>query len=154
MGEPWTEALVGPKGEYLLALDDGLSPDTLNSEYAFDHVTDDCVDGSLFDMDTSTSGTRGGPGRHSWMKARWPRQPWKFPSRTRAYILLLLSVASPPLCNARCLPTSGRASATASTAAASWRLPTGPQRLLTTGTSRSPAAAATSWSSWIVRCPT
>ncbi|CAE7846298.1 TY5A [Symbiodinium microadriaticum] len=37
MGEPWAEALVGPKGEYLLALDDGLSPDTLDTEYAFDY---------------------------------------------------------------------------------------------------------------------
>ncbi|CAE7540759.1 GIP, partial [Symbiodinium necroappetens] len=57
MGEPWTEALVGPKGEYLLALDDGLSPDTLDTEYAFDYVTDDCVDNfvnqtTLLDMDT------------------------------------------------------------------------------------------------------
>ena len=57
MGEPWTEALVGPKGEYLLALDDGLSPDTLETDYAFDYVTDDCVDNfvnqtTLLDMDT------------------------------------------------------------------------------------------------------
>ncbi|CAE7334635.1 RE2, partial [Symbiodinium microadriaticum] len=57
MGEPWTEALVGPKGEYLLALDDGLSPDTLDTEYGFDYVTDDCDDNfvnqtTLLDMDT------------------------------------------------------------------------------------------------------
>ena len=57
MGEPWTEALVGPKGEYLLPLDDGLSPDTLDSTYVFDYVTDDCVDdfmcqNTLLDMDT------------------------------------------------------------------------------------------------------
>ncbi|CAE7901478.1 GIP [Symbiodinium sp. KB8] len=65
-GEPWTEALVGPKGEYLLALDDGLSPDTMDSEFAFDYVTDDCVDtftsqGALLDMDTYLKAT-GRPG--------------------------------------------------------------------------------------------
>ena len=48
MGEPWTKALQGPKGEYVLALDDGLSEDTLEAEYAFD-VADDFVDTFLAD---------------------------------------------------------------------------------------------------------
>ena len=49
LGEGWTSVLKGPKGEHLLALDDGLNEDTLQSDYAFDYVTDDCVEDFLAD---------------------------------------------------------------------------------------------------------
>ena len=41
MDEPWSEALQGSKGEYLLAIDDGLTEDT---GHIFDYVTDDKVE--------------------------------------------------------------------------------------------------------------
>ena len=44
MGEDWTTILKGPKGEHLLCLEDGLTEDTLHTNYQFDYVTDDCVE--------------------------------------------------------------------------------------------------------------
>ena len=49
LGEPWTAVLKGPKGEHLLALDDGMNEDTLHVDYDFDYVTDDCVEDFLAD---------------------------------------------------------------------------------------------------------
>ncbi|CAE7693968.1 RE1, partial [Symbiodinium necroappetens] len=49
LGEGWTSVLKGPKGEHLLALDDGLNEDTLQADYDFDYVTDDCVEDFLAD---------------------------------------------------------------------------------------------------------
>ena len=43
MGEEWTTALKGTKGEYLIALDDGLTSDTVSGSYLFDYITDDQV---------------------------------------------------------------------------------------------------------------
>ena len=43
MGEDWTTALRGTKGEYLIALDDGLTSDTVHGHYLFDYITDDQV---------------------------------------------------------------------------------------------------------------
>ncbi|CAE7831349.1 unnamed protein product, partial [Symbiodinium microadriaticum] len=49
LGEPSTSVLKGPKGEHLLALDDGMNEDTLHVDYDFDYVTDDCVEDFLAD---------------------------------------------------------------------------------------------------------
>eukprot|EP00439_Symbiodinium_sp_Y106_P079775 s250_g18.t1 len=59
MGEPWTKALQGPKGEYVLALDDGLSEDTLEPLWT----------------PKPTCGPR--DARHPskcWMRCRWLKQ--------------------------------------------------------------------------------
>ena len=48
-GEEWTTILKGPKGEHLLSLEDGLTEDTLHTDYQFDYVTDDCVEDFLAD---------------------------------------------------------------------------------------------------------
>ena len=40
--------MKGSNGEYLMALDDGLSQETLYTDYAFDYITDDQV--STFDQ--------------------------------------------------------------------------------------------------------
>ena len=44
MEEPWTQSLKGQKGEYLLAIDDGVTSDTLYTDFNFDYVTDDKVE--------------------------------------------------------------------------------------------------------------
>ncbi|CAE7850661.1 GIP, partial [Symbiodinium necroappetens] len=47
LGEPWTTVLKGPKGEHLLALDDGMNEDTL-VDYDFDY--DFLADGVLHSL--------------------------------------------------------------------------------------------------------
>ena len=47
MGEDWTTILKGPKGEHLLCLEDGLTEDTLHTNYQFDYVEDFLADGVL-----------------------------------------------------------------------------------------------------------
>ena len=53
LGEEWTRAAHGPRGEYLIYLDDGLNNDTSDADYAFDYITDDKVEDFVQDMPLS-----------------------------------------------------------------------------------------------------
>ena len=44
MGQDPTTALKGDRGEYLIALDDGLASETVDQDYSFDYITDDEVE--------------------------------------------------------------------------------------------------------------